>query len=226
MVNVIKKRLIESVFSYDHILVGMGTNNSFSGGFAYDIGLNFPEVKEKVNETSNYLDRRLLGTTLTVGIGDIPFITLCYIHNGGYVKRPNGEYLDYDALEKCLEKMSTAFKKGKIASPIIGSSKYDGNGDKERILELYRKYFTDIDIDVYDYEQETFDDVMYRALVDLKRRKKEKLITDEEYTAQKNIVCWRRKNGVFKQMPAGYSYKNKRFSWDDVINVRKKDLEK
>ena len=108
----------------------------------------------------------------------------------------------------------------------MGSSKYDGSGDKERILELYRKYFTYRDIDVYDYEQETFDDIMYRALVDLKRRRKEKLITNEEYAGMKNLICWRRKNGIFKQMPEGYSCKNTRFSWDDVINVSKKDLEK
>jgi hypothetical protein len=226
MVNVIKKSLIENVFSYEHILVGMGINNSFSGGFAYDIGLNFPEIKERANEVSNYLDKRLLGTTLTVGIENTPLITLCYIHKGGYVKNENGEFVDYNALEKCLKCVSNGFRGGKMAAPIMGSSKYDGSGDKERILELYRKYFTYRDIDVYDYEQETFDDVMYRALVDLKRRRKEKLITNEEYAGMKNLICWRRKNGIFKQMPEGYSCKNTRFSWDDVINVSKKDLEK
>lgn len=226
MVNIIKKSLIENIFSYENILVGIGTNNSFSGGFAYDIGLNFPRIKRMANDSSNYLDRRLLGTTLMVATSGTPLICLCYVHNGGYRKGKNGEYLDYDALEGCIEKLSGVFKKGKVASPVIGASKYDGNGDKERILEIYRKYFVDTDIDVYDYEQETFDDVMYRALVDLKRRRKEKDITRDEYIKEKNLIYWKRKNGIFLPMPDGFSGAKTGFSWDDVINVRKKDLEK
>ena len=226
MVNVVKSGLIENVFSYDYVLVGIGTNNSFSGGFAYDIGLNFPSIKIRVNMMSNYLDRRLMGSVALVTDRNCPSMCVCYVHNGGYRKGKNGEFIDYNALENCLRQVSSSFKGKKIASPLIGASKYDGNGDRERILDLYKKYFTESDVDVYDYEQETFDDVMYRALVDLRRRKREKLITYDEYIKEKNLICWKRKNGIFKEMPEGYACKKGSFSWDDVINVKKKDLEK
>ena len=41
------KNLIFDVWKYDVILVPMSINNSMNKGFKYEIGINFPHVKEE-----------------------------------------------------------------------------------------------------------------------------------------------------------------------------------
>jgi hypothetical protein len=41
-----------------------------------------------------------------------------------------------------------------------------------------------------------------------------------------NKLYWIRENGIFKQMPGDYRRKKKTFSWDNVITVKKTDLDK
>ena len=57
-----------------------------------------------------------------------------------------------------------------------------------------------------------------------KKRKGE--ITRGEYDDVMNKIYWEKEHGIFKEMPEGYKRKRKTFSWDDVITVRKEDLEK
>jgi hypothetical protein len=225
MVNIVNEGLIEKVFQYDVVLVGIGINNSFSNGFAYDIGLNFPDVKDAVNSVSNYLDRRNLGTVVTVKHGGVVFCA-CYVHGGGYRKSENGEFVDYSAVKKCLRKVHELYKGKKIASTVIGGSRYDGNGGREKIFSIFSEVFDDCDIWVYDYEQETFDDVMYRRLVDLESRKRRKEIDFPEYEKEKNAICWKRKNGIFKEMPEDFSCRKAPVLPENIINVSRKDLEK
>ena len=40
----------------------------------------------------------------------------------------------------------------------MGSSRFDGNGDKERILKLMESILTKCDVDVYDYHQMSKDE--------------------------------------------------------------------
>ena len=50
MINIIKGNdLINDIFDYEVILFSMGINNSMGNNFSYEIGLNFPQVKENEN---------------------------------------------------------------------------------------------------------------------------------------------------------------------------------
>jgi hypothetical protein len=44
------------------------------------------------------------------------------------------------------------YKGKKIASTIPGVYQWDGNGDKDKILEILEKTLTDVDAYIYDYE--------------------------------------------------------------------------
>lgn len=50
--------------------------------------------------------------------------------------------------------------KGKhLASTLLGSSKFDGNGDKEKIRNIITTSLTDVDLTIYDYEQKSRDEM-------------------------------------------------------------------
>ena len=226
MVRFVEDTLIDKVYSYDIILVGMGINGSFSGGFAYDVALNFPRVAGEENDISPYGDRRLYGTVFPIVEDGITFC-MCYIHDGGHRKwLGDGTFVHYDYLESCLRSVAEKYKGKRIACPLLGCSKTDGAGDKDTVKGIFEKVFQETDIDVYCYEQETFDDVMYRELVDLRRRRREEKIPYDEYKRLKNEIYWKRNYGIFKKMPDEYEHKKSGFSWENVISVEKKRLGK
>ena len=44
--------------------------------------------------------------------------------------------------------------KGKnVACPFLGTSKFDGNGDKEKVLEILSNNSSNINLSIFDYEQ-------------------------------------------------------------------------
>ena len=223
MMHIFEQVLTNHIFEYDVVLVGMGINNSFSRGFANEIAVNFPFVREEENRNSPYGDRNKYGTVFECRCDGVIFC-MCYMHNGGY--RKNKEYVSYEHLRKCLEHVAEKYKGKRIASPIIGSSKYDGNGDKDKILGIYSRVFQDCNIDVYDFVPEAVRDTTYREMILLKRKKKNGEIGVDEYNRAMNKLYWIRENGIFKQMPGDYRRKKKTFSWDDVITVKKTDLDK
>lgn len=226
MIAIFDEELIPHVHEYDVILYGMGINNSFSTGFANDIAINFPKVRKDENRESPYGDKRKYGDVYETECDGIRFCA-CYMHNGGYRKGKDGEeYVDYDALRSCIDKMSQKYRGKKIASPLIGSSAYDGNGDADRIMSLYEDAFKDCDIDLYLYDQKTLRDKIHAEIAELIERKKNGKVTKDEYDDALNRLYWKKDNGIFKEMPDGYKRKRKTFSWDDVITVRKENLEK
>ena len=125
------KFLIEDIKKYQIVLVPMSVNNSMNSGFAYEIGLNFPAIKEKV-QTTPYGDRRKLGTVSVFKDDGITFC-ICFMHTGGQSKQL--EYVKYDSLADCLDLININFKGETVVSPILGSTKYDGRGDKEKIID-------------------------------------------------------------------------------------------
>lgn len=221
-----RKDLINEVFSYDVVLVGMGIHNSFSGGFEYDVGLNFPAVKEAANRQSKYGDRRLLGTVLPVEDSGVTFC-LCYIHKGGFRKASDGSYVDYGALRKCLERVFSLYGSKKVATAYLGCSKSDGGGNEDAVWNFFSDIFEkNGNLDVYDSVNEIFDDVMFGKIVELNVKRQKGEISYDEFAKETNEVYWKRENGIFKPMPDGYKHKNKRFSWDDVIRVTANDIKK
>lgn len=216
----LNERLIYNVGRYNVVLVGMGVNNSFSRGFPSHIGASFPKVKEEENRKSPYGDRRKYGTVMPIVADGVRFC-MCYVHDGGY---KGGEYIHYDSLRECLSRVACDYGGKKIASPLIGASPHDGNGDRDKIIKTYEEIFRDVDIDVYDYEDTTLGDEAYRAFCEAKRKYRAKEITRKEFSYERNRFFWTKAHGLLLPMPEDFEHKG-RFSWGDVINVRKTDLE-
>lgn len=229
MITIFAEELLPKIKDYDVILFGMGLNHAFNQGFLYELALNFPDIKHHENCGTGYGDRRKYGTIFSIvshdSEADGKIFCACYMNDGGY-NRKNGDLdcVKYDFLEKCLTAVRERFKgfSSKIAAPIIGASYYDGAGDKEKILSIFKKVFTDVDIDLYDYEQKDFKAENFKRFNQVNSDYKSGKITKEEYELKKRQLTWQRLHGVFKEMPEDYRYTGKK----DLIRVKKEDLEK
>ena len=163
---------------FDVILIGTSIYNQLNGGFQSKIKYKYPIVDEKNRETK-YADFSKLGTRIT--INDTPIISLMYIC--GY-PRPNIDTVDYDSLTKCLLTANAEFRGKKIMATIIGSSQFDGNGDKDKCLKIIKDSTKDLDITLYDYEQKKRIDEIREQKMYLKSLQ----YTDiEKYNKLKNV---------------------------------------
>ena len=156
MINVIKDEDIYWHFSeYYIILIGTNIYCTMSQGIQFKIMLNYPYVYNKNLETK-YGDVDKMGTILECKSENEPTFCLCFIVKG-YNFRPDLEkdYLSYDALENALKLVNIKYKGKKIACPLLGSSRFDGNGDKEKILNIFKKALTDVECTVFDYFQKS-----------------------------------------------------------------------
>ena len=151
-----EKPLIEDVFDYDIILIGTGIHNALGNGFQYDIKINFPIVEQEVKKTP-YADSRKLGT-VTV-INHKPIFCVGFIHQGGYRKDIKLDYLNYDALKEVLLLIDNNFENKKIATSLIGCSQFDGNGNKEIVLNFFKELSDKNEYFIYDYEQRDYREV-------------------------------------------------------------------
>lgn len=143
--------LIERIDQYDVILVGTNTYHVMGNGFQKKIRYNYPFVYN-LNLTTKYADKNKMGQILCTETK--PRFCLCFIVNG-YNFRPDltPDYLDYDALEKCIKKANIEFSGLNVATTLIGCSKYDGNGNRDKVLEIILNNSNDMNLFVYDYEQ-------------------------------------------------------------------------
>ena len=205
LINIIKgKELIPKVLKYDAILFPMGINNSFNNGFSYEIGLNFPNVKESENETG-YGNLNKIGTIHETEENGVVFIA-CYIHEGGYKKNSDGSYLNYEALEKCLTEVNEKYKDSNIATIVLGRNKEDGNGNADRIINIFKKTITQCKVTIYDYEDIGYRLKMFREIAAARKQLKDKEISREEYFKIRSDIEWRRKNGIFAVKPSDFMY--------------------
>lgn len=148
MIKIVKdKDPIWDTDNFDVLLIGTSIYNHLMGGFQSKIRFKYPIVDE-ANSKTKYADQSKLGTRLT--IGETPIISLMYIC--GY-PRPNRETLNYESLERCLLTANSEFKGKKVLMTIVGSSQYDGCGDKEKCLKLIEECTKDLDVTIYDYVQ-------------------------------------------------------------------------
>lgn len=179
MLKIIKdKDPIWETDNFDVILIGTSIYNQLNGGFQSKIKYKYPIVDEKNRETK-YADFSKLGTRIT--INDTPIISLMYIC--GY-PRPNIDTVDYDSLTKCLLTANAEFRGKKIMTTIIGSSQFDGNGDKDKCLKIIKDSTKDLDITLYDYEQKKRIDEIREQKMYLKSLQ----YTDiEKYNKLKNV---------------------------------------
>ena len=219
-VTIVKdKFLIEDIKKYTIVLVPMSANNSMNSGFAYEIGLNFPSIREKV-QTTPYGDRRKFGTVSVFKDDGITFC-ICFMHTGGQSKQ--AEYVKYDSLADCLDLININFKGKTVASPILGSTKYDGRGDKEKIINIFKEHCTDIDLILYDYEERNFMDEIYYRTTTITQKFRRKEITHEEMMAEIDTIMWEKFNGILKPKPDDYHYKRPRIDRvnKEIIRINK-----
>ena len=179
MLKIIKdKDPIWETDNFDVILIGTSIYNQLNGGFQSKIKYKYPIVDEKNRETK-YADFSKLGTRIT--INDTPTISLMYIC--GY-PRPNIDTVDYDSLTKCLLTANAEFRGKKVLTTILGSSQFDGNGDKDKCLKIIKDSTKELDITLYDYEQKKRADEIREQKMYLKSLQ----YTDiEKYNKLKNV---------------------------------------
>lgn len=144
---VYNKDLIWYTQQYDVIMVGTSYYNLLTQGFQSKMRVKYPQI-EDANNSTPYADKRKLGKRIT--IDGMPQITLMYICGYQNSKRV---FLDYEALQQCLISANEEFKGKHVACPILGSSQFDGNGDKERCLDIIKSNTPDLDLTIYDFQQ-------------------------------------------------------------------------
>ncbi len=141
------KDLIWDTDNYDVILVGTSIYNLLTQGFQSKMAIKYPNLIDANNSTP-YADKRKLGKRIT--IDGNPIISLMYICN---YPHKNRKFIDYDALEHALSTANQEFKGKKVATTLLGTSQFDGNGDKDKCLEIIEKCTPDLNLTVYDYTQ-------------------------------------------------------------------------
>ena len=156
MINVIKDvDLFDHVNEYDAVLIGTNTYCTMSQGIQLKVMLDYHYVYEKNLETK-YADPEKMGTILECKSEGEPTFCLCFITNS-YNFRPdlNNVYISYESLEKCLKLVNILYRGKKIATTILGASRFDGNGDRDKVMEIFKDTITDVDLTIYDYEQKS-----------------------------------------------------------------------
>lgn len=191
--------LIDEIKKYDVILIGTSIKNALGNGFQHKIGVNFKNVLIKNKET-NYDDPKKLGTceviTTYVKQG-FPIFVLCYITKGRYRPDIQPDALDYNALRSCLELVNNHFKGKKVATTLIGSEKYEGGGDAKKIYEIIADTCDDIDLFIYDYVQEDYNEVNKNEYLKIASERKNNLISHEEYEEKMKKFLWEKEFGIY-----------------------------
>ena len=188
MIEIVKDvDLFEHIGEYDVVLIGTNTYCTMSQGIQLKVMLNYHYVLEKNLETK-YGDPEKLGTVLECSSEGEPTFCLCFITKG-YNFRPDlqKDYLSYESLEKCLKLVNILYKGKRVACTLMGESRFDGNGDREKIMEIFNTTITDVDLTIYDYFQKSRDEEMVELL------KKETSVKEEDRKAYYEMVAKRKK---------------------------------
>ena len=200
MITVIKDvDIMQDISKYDTILIGTNVYCSMYQGVQRDIILNYPYVREK-NLQTKYGDVAKLGTILECSEENEPTIVLVYMYRGyQYRKTKDEPYLDYDVLEKCLKLINKKYKGKTVATTLLGCSRFDGNGNRERVLELMEKTLTNVNVFVYDYFQKSRDEKQ------IETRKKELALKEISYELYHEAVKKRKEEAEKRYKRNGFA---------------------
>lgn len=187
MIKVIKDvDLYNHVGEFDVVLVGTNNYCMMSQGIQLNIMLNYPYVYDKNLETK-YGDPEKLGTVLECTSEGEPTFCLCFICGGNFRPDLQKDYLSYESLEKCLKLVNILYKGKNVATTILGASRFDGNGDKEKILEIFNNCITDVNLTIYDYYQKSRSEQLNEV------RNKELAVREKDRKAYYEMVRKRKK---------------------------------
>lgn len=148
MINIVKdKEPIWEVEKYDVVLIGTTIYNNLNNGFQSKMRAKYPFLDAELDKTP-YADRRKLGTRITVHQN--PIISILFVS-----RYPNKHKvtLDFNALENALSTANAEFRGKKVLTTLIGTTLYDGNAPRDKVLELMERCCRNMDVDVYDYYQ-------------------------------------------------------------------------
>lgn len=155
MVEIIEgESLIEHTSEFDIILIGTNCYQVMRNGIQYEIAHKFPYVQE-ANDKTKYADVSKVGTYIECNQEGNPLIILGFISFGYNFKGNDKEFIDYDGLVNILKFLNIIHKGKTMATTMIGCTPFDGNGDKQKVLGLFNKYLKDINLTIFDYNQET-----------------------------------------------------------------------
>ena len=89
--------------------------------------------------------------------------------------------------EDHLKLVNVLYSGKNVATTLIGGSKFDGNGDRDKILEILNNCIKDVNLTIYDYYQKSRDE----EITDLLKKESEVKKTDR--TAYYEMVKKRKK---------------------------------
>lgn len=199
MINIIKDiDLFDHVNDYDVTLVGTNINCLLTQGLQRKIMLNYPYVQE-MNMKTKYGDISKLGTLLECKSDIEPNFTLLFICKGNYRPDLNKEYLSYDSLEKCLSIVDKLYKGKNVAAPMLGTSRFDGNGDKDKVLEIFQRTIKNVNLTIYDYFQKSREEELKEI------RKKEIEVKNTDYQKYREMVRERKEKADIRRKKNGHA---------------------
>ena len=167
---VINEDLINHINEYDAILISTNCYQSMRNGFQFEVSSKYPFIIERNYETK-YGDENKLGTIMECKEKDSPlfilmFNTLLYNYRGD-----SEDFFNYESLERCLRLINILYSGKKLATTMIGCTHFDGNADKNRILEIINRNVTKFNLTIYDYTQRKHREIKRKEyVISLKKR--------------------------------------------------------
>ena len=131
---------------------------------------------------------------------------------GTYPSR-NSVYIDYVALENCLKTANAEFKGKKVMTTLLGTTKFDGKGDREKCLKIIEENTNDLDLYIYDFEQITIKDEIKKQKKYISELKEKNKGNKEELNKIKKMAIEMREKAF---LPIDM-YNNKKNKEDDEI---------
>jgi hypothetical protein len=187
MIKVIKDiDLFDHVGEYDVVLLATNTYCTMSNGLQLNVMLNYPYVYDKNLETK-YGDPEKLGTLLECKKDGEPTFCLCFICEGNFRPDLRKDYLHYESLEKCLKLANVLYRGKNVATTYMGCSRFDGNGEKDKIIKLFEENMTSVNLTIYDYHQKSRDEQLKEI------REKELAVKAKDRKAYYEMVAKRKK---------------------------------
>ena len=81
-----------------------------------------------------------------------------------------------------------------------------GRGNPDKVINIMKDKLTDVDITLYTDEPRQFPLLIFRKIAELHNKLVSKELSADEYIKERSKIEWKRRNGIFKEMPDDYRY--------------------